>query len=293
MEAERPSRFYVAKVYSRRIIRWRCNSFPYISGDAFADLADFVYKPPKFRSFKRQRIQIEDAATIFCRSEDLSEMLSLHGKSITASVIICGNSDYEFHKLPENMPSSVTSLFLQNSFISDGAFINSIPIGLENLRWGVNGNPRLLWRMSRKADNRVLFGPFGKTHHIRLEVANMFSKSGQVWDFLESRRISPIKYAWIARQYRFIAAVRGNGVDTHRHWESLYRGITPIVYSDSWSTSMTSQGIPFQLVTSWDPSEINLIVQKESLKIKPKDLPVLWMPYWAEKIRAAVELSKS
>lgn len=284
MTIDRPSRFYVARVYFKRLLRWRRNSSPYISGDAFADLADFVYKPPRFRAFKSQQISIDDAQTIFCRSEDLSEMIQLHGEKISAKVIICGNSDLEFHDIPNNLPESIKALFLQNSFISDNKFVFSIPIGIENLRWGVNGNPRLFWKRTRRAKNKVLFGPFGDTHKLRSQVTETFSAANPAWDSLNLGRISPLKYSWFARRYRFVAAVRGNGIDTHRHWETLYRGIIPVVHDDSWSKSFVALGIPFQLISEWTPSEINRVISNTSTEIDPETLPSLWMPYWAEKI---------
>ena len=274
----------MARVYFKRILRWRRNSSPYISGDAFADLADFVYKPPRFRAFESQQIPIDDARIIFCRSEDLSEMLQLHCQKISAKVIICGNSDFEFHDIPKNLPISIKALFLQNSFISDNKIVFSIPIGIENLRWGVNGNPRLFWKKAKRAKNKVLFGPFGDTHMLRSKVTETFSAADPAWDFLNLGRIPPLKYSWFARRYRFVAAVRGNGIDTHRHWETLYRGIIPVVHDDSWSRALVALGIPFELITEWTPSEVNRIISYKPTEIDPKTIPPLWMPYWAEKI---------
>jgi hypothetical protein len=210
-------------------------------------------------------------------------MLLKHGKRITAKVIICGNSDFEFHEMPRNLPGSVNALFLQNSFISDDKFVFSIPIGIENLRWGVNGNPRLFWRRANRALHKVLFGPFGRTHSIRAVVAGTFKNPDPSWEFLDLGRISPIKYSWLARRYRFIAAVRGNGIDTHRHWETLYRGIAPIVIDDKWSQSLVSNGIPFELIAEWSPNEIRRILSRD-IDIDPKALPILWMPHWIHKI---------
>ncbi len=287
MTVDRPSRFYVAKVYFKRALRWRRNSSPYVSGDAFADLADFVYKTPKLRSFKRQRIPIEVAQIIFCRSEDLAEMIDLHGEKITARVIICGNSDFEFHVVPQNIPQSVRALFLQNSFISDNHTIFTIPIGLENFRWGVNGHPRLLKQLRRKsAKNQILFGPFGKTHPVRRTVFEDFSNESGPWRVLPSRRISAHTYARIARQYRFIASVRGNGVDTHRLWESLYRGIFPIVERDHWSLSFQDLGLPIQFTSGWSINEISKLYENLPEEFfEPRSYEALWMPFWESRVK--------
>lgn len=283
---ERPSRFYVTRVYFKRFLRWRRNSSPYISGDAFADLADFVYRAPRFRRFKRQQIPIENARVIFCRSEDLSEMIQFHAKQISAKVIICGNSDFEFHIVPHGIPESVKALFLQNSFISDNRTIFTIPIGLENLRWGVNGNPKLLSMVNRNlVKNEILFGPFGETHAIRKKIFEDFTQQHGPWRVLPSTRISATEYSRIARTCRYVASVRGNGVDTHRLWESLYRGIYPIVQRDSWSESLQILGLPIEEISSWSTSE--LLNRHKSLPrgyFNPQLHETLWMTFWEKKI---------
>lgn len=291
MTAHRPSRFYVAKVYFKRIVRWRRNSSPFISGDAFADFSDFVYKMPRFRRFKRQQIPIENAQIIFCRSEDLAEMIRLYGERITARVIICGNSDFEFHTVPDGIPKSVRALFLQNSFISNEINIFTIPIGLENLRWGVNGHPKLLKRLRRNTvKNEILFGPFGNTHAIRSKVLEDFGHSQGPWRVLPSTRIGARKYSRIARTYRYIAAVRGNGVDTHRLWESLYRGIYPITLRDPWSESLHCLCLPIKEISLWANSEIRKTFGSlPKNDFDPRKLETLWMPFWEKKIHSFLD----
>jgi len=289
MPEDRPSRFYVLGVYAKRILRWRRNSSPFISGDLFADMADYVYKPPRFRVFKRQQIPLRDAKIVFCRSENLQELFASCFEDINASVVICGNSDFEFHVLPEMIPPSVKALFLQNSFISDNAFVFTLPIGIENLRWGVNGNPRLFKRQVDNPLNKILFGPLGNTHPTRTQVVDNFRGSQLHWDCLPSVRISPKKYAQIARRYRMIAAVRGNGIDTHRHWESLYRGVIPVTLRDKWSESLQDIGIPFCLIDGWDKESVSKIFSTPARpSINPLEIEAIWEPYWRRLIRSFV-----
>ena len=290
MPEARPSRFYVLGVYAKRIMRWRRNSSPHLSGDLFADMADYVYKPPRFRVYKRQQIPLRTAKVIFCRSENLQELFTSSSEEINASVVICGNSDFEFHILPEMIPPSVKALFLQNSFISDNKFVFTLPIGIENLRWGVNGNPRLLKKQIADPDNKILFGPFGNTHPVRTQVIKNFKGSELHWDCLPSGRISPRNYAKIARRYKLIAAVRGNGIDTHRHWESLYRGVIPVTLRDKWSESLQATGIPFLLIDSWEEECIsNLFSIPNMRKIDPLEIEAIWEPYWRRLIQSFVK----
>ena len=290
MTNERPSRAYVAGVYAKRILRWQRTSCPYLTIDAFSRLADYRVNPVSWRLCDRNSVDILSANIIFCRGEELESLFELHS-NITAKVIICGNSDFEFHAAPKNIPSSVRALFLQNSFISDNRTIFTIPIGLENLRWGVNGHPGLLRKVNlESAASEILFGPFGKTHPIRKKVYEDFTYNTGPWRVLPSIRINADDYSRIAREYRYIAAVRGNGIDTHRLWESLYRGIFPIVQRDSWSLSLQDLGLPIQYLDNWSVREVSdLYDQLPKYSFDPRSLEALWMPYWEKKIKSFLD----
>ncbi|CAN2231080.1 hypothetical protein MCETRE36_00042 [Candidatus Planktophila dulcis] len=283
---QRPSRFKVIQTYAKRAIRWRRNSSPYLSGDLFSDMSDVSMYPPRFRGKQPDLDSIRAAKVIFCPSDKLQDFFKEFHDDISAQVIVCGNSDYEFKELPENIPKTVKQLFLQNSFISDRPLVTTLPIGIENLRWGVNGNPRNLtpgedWPQRR---NEILIGPFGLTHPIRVEVKDNFSNPVIGINLIQNR-LEPARYAKLANETRYVAAVRGNGVDTHRHWETLYRGGIPVILRDSWSDGIRGLHLPFLEVTDWDVQQLQSITEKDlNLGFNPDQLPALWWPYWKELI---------
>jgi len=285
MSVSRPSRFEVSAIYFKRAVRWRRNSAPYVSGDAFADLCDFVYKPPSWRNFNQVK-SVSKAQIIYCRSHELQELFDHHGHEIHAPVVITGNSDFEFHQMPRNIPKAVRALFLQNSFISDNQFVYTVPIGIENFRLGVNGNPKLIRRsipVSQKT-NRVLFGPLSATHPIRAEVMREFALKDSSWE-LNLQRLSPSEYNLLASGFSMVAAVRGNGIDTHRLWESLYRGLIPIVLDDGWWRSLEHLFPQVVTISKWSKSEIKDIAQRiPGKEFNPREVEALWMPFWEKKI---------
>lgn len=290
MSVSRPSRVKVAYIYFKRAIRWRRNSSPYVSGDAFADLCDFVYNPPKWRNFNRTAL-ISDAKIIYCKSHELQEMLDRHSGEINARVIVCGNSDFEFHSLPLGIPKSTRALFLQNSFISDDELIFTIPIGIENFRLGVNGNPRFIRNsgVNRIRLKKILFGPLSATHPIREIVIERFNREDSLWDLITDR-LSPREYDLLTRQYCMIAAVRGNGVDTHRLWEALYRGATPIVVADAWWESLREFFPQVIDVSDWNLVGISEVIQSVNpVTFDPTKISALWMPFWEQKIRSHLD----
>jgi len=282
----RPSRLKVLHTYSKRAIRWRRNSSPYLSGDLFSDMSDISLYPPRFRGKQPELAEIQSAKVIFCPSDKLSMFLDEYHGHISAKVIICGNSDHEFLDLPPNIPSSIRQLFLQNSFVSDHPLVTTLPIGIENFRWGVNGNPKNLsiggsW-VQRK--NEILIGPFGLTHPIRNEVRKEFLNQPEGIKFI-SNRIEPSEYGRLSKEVRYVAAVRGNGVDTHRHWETLYRGTIPIIMEDGWSAGIENLTLPFLKVAAWSPEQLRGFIRNvDDLSFSPEKIPALWWPYWKKLI---------
>jgi hypothetical protein len=283
MSAIRPSRYYVAKIYVKRILRWRRNSFPFLSVDSFADFCDINATPPRFRGKLPNKYAIANAKTIFCDSDKLQEFLNKHHKSITAKVIVSGNTDYEFHSELINVPSSVRRFYLQNSFISAHPLYRTIPIGIENFRYGLNGHPRLMQKKITFKDRQksALVGPFSKTHFERSVLEKNITES--VFIRVVNQRCSPRSLSKLFQKYQFVAAVRGNGVDTHRLWESLYRGCVPLVKLDSWSQFLVEHKLPIEFIRNWNTEEIEKCVS-ESLftDFSPERIPALWMPYWID-----------
>ena len=279
-----PTRVDALKVYSKRALRWRSNSWPYLSADAFADHADVVYRPPRFRGTNPSLKDLRQARVIFLNSAELIPFLEDFGPSLEAKVIIAGNSDTEFQQ-SFTLPKSLKCLLLQNSFISDNQKVFTLPIGLENYRLGVNGNPRYITEESSEViTSRTLFGPFGDTHPLRTKVRAKFLTPSEYWSFFEGY-ITPAEYNRLSAVHQYIACVRGNGVDTHRFWETLYRGRIPIVTEDEWSNSLNHLKLPFKKIVSWEKNRIIEITKEPTYQVIPGNIPALWMPFWVNFIK--------
>lgn len=282
-----PSRSAVIKVYAKRAARWRSNSWPYITGDAFADIADVVIDPPRFRGPKPTLKELRRARVIFVKSSDLPCFLEDFKRTLEAQVVIAGNSDAEFHE-SFSIPKNVRKMFLQNSFISDNDRIITLPIGIENFRWGVNGNPRYInYDPQLVSKPKVLFGPFGNTHPLRENVKAEFNMDSEFWKFIDGY-IAPSEFDSLSQQFNWIACIRGNGIDTHRLWETLYRGRFPIIADDEWARSLDYLNLPIKRIRSWNISNLINVMGESCEKFNPSSLPELWMPYWKNRILEAL-----
>jgi hypothetical protein len=86
------------------------------------------------------------------------------------------------------------------------------------------------------------------------------------------------------KAHTFVVCPRGNGVDTHRLWETLYMGSIPILRKDI--AYMDFIDLPICFVDNWE--EINMeFLQKEKERIHNQrwNLDKLKIGYWIDRIK--------
>ena len=270
-------------VRARQLMYRNKTSEPYISGDSIARACDFeVYK-----NSKNSKEEIAGAKSIFCSSEKLEQMLDEFGDVINAKVLVLGNADRDFYEVRASFPGSVKVVYLQNSHISDG-FFQTLPIGIENLRLGRNGLLNLFQTpvTKRKVAEKILVGPFSPTHSERMELVSWRQIKDERLHF-QSEFLTPKTLADLAYSFKYIACPRGNGTDTHRFWEALYRGSIPVVKKSIWAQSIVELGLPVVQLSSWNFSEFcEKTKDLATYSFDPRSIPVLWMSHWKQVIHS-------
>ena len=258
-------------------------STPYLSGDAFAALADFsVMDESDLVQLSRETKPPE---IIFCRSDLVSSLTKYLTFTAKNGVLIAGNSDFEFYST-KNLPlGDFAHFYLQNSFISDGEKIHTLPIGIENLRVGINGLPKNLKFKNHEElrSPKVLVGPFSPTHSERNELLRFAHSQTESFQIVD-KPLSPKKYSMIASKFDYVACPRGNGVDTHRFWETMYRGLIPIVKRSAWSESLEGLDLPFLQVNDWSETSEAIKQNSNASFFNPHEIDNLWISTWKQRI---------
>ncbi len=284
-KARNRQRIAALKIYRNRFLNWNRTNAPFLSGDGFADLCDVSVFAPRYRGMTPGVEAISRAHSIFCPSDKLELLISKYGSFIEASVLVLGNSDRDFLEVV-TFPKSVKKVYLQNSHLSSD-HIETLPIGIENLRWGKNGFKSLFkdkYVQNEKKD-AILVGPFSPTHSERSELAHWenFEEAGLQ---ICHEYLMPKELAILASGYKFVACPRGNGTDTHRFWETLYRGSVPVVKKSQWSNSVRIMGLPILELEEWDYAEF---LQRKRMFadviVNPQLIPILWLDYWKDKFK--------
>lgn len=286
----------VILIHLHRVYYWRRNSSPFISGDVFSDLATFNFNPPRFRNKNSKAKLLENSEIIFVSGYDLEGFVKICQRAKKIKVLIVGNSDRDYFNFPLDLFPDLKLVLLQNSFISDNSLIATLPIGVENLRWGLNGKKKLLkFTPQVNRQNRILVGPFGNTHPSRGKVVEKLQIHEGPWDVFQGY-VRPKDFQKLSSCYRYVACVRGNGVDSHRIWECLYRGAIPILLRDKWSESLLRYDLPILLTDSWEPNELSDLINSDfakNLNFNPKEVEALWTPYWIDYIKSKSRSSGS
>ena len=271
--------------YTRRALSYRLNSSPFISGDLFADNADVQVYGPRFRSLQPSRKSVSNAQVIFCPSHELERFLEEYGGAIHAHVLILGNSDRDFPSFDYKIPPSIRAIFAQNLHFQDDR-LRILPIGVENLRLATNGMHHLFSNSIVKIpkNRNLLVGPLSPTHAERDLFYTLENSTSDGITVLNTR-IQPTQYAHFSAQYKYVVAPRGNGLDTHRFWETLYRGSIPIVLRSKWAENLQGLGLPHRQVDEWSRRSILNATHEHFSQFDPKTISALWWEYWRLEIK--------
>ena len=76
-------------------------------------------------------------------------------------------------------------------------------------------------------------------------------------------------------KYRFCLCLRGNGIDTHRFWESLYLGVIPVILNnkttacDNFTKYMKRLNVPFYEIVGDD---LDIVFKKYNSDYFDEDL---------------------
>lgn len=115
-----------------------------------------------------------------------------------------------------------------------------LPIGMANSMW-VHGDTMEMYRtmidtyMNRKTKSiYVNINP--NTYGYRKNILDVIQKTG-CWELSQSKPYR--EYLRELSQYRFCLCIRGNGLDTHRFWESLYLGVIPVILDNNYTRCST------------------------------------------------------
>tara|TARA_Y100001960_G_C14718523_1_gene851091 strand:+ start:395 stop:1852 length:1458 start_codon:yes stop_codon:yes gene_type:complete len=240
---------------------------------------------------------------IFCKTDFLDSLFEKLKDQTNDITLITGNSDYGINEsLVSKKPNCIKKWYAQNVEYST-SFIEGIPIGIENhemckVEGHGQGWPHAAEKINLLVKNSVkkikikpskkIYCNFSiETHHSRKKVLDICKQSEHITvETYEShekmKELSYSKYIENILDHEMIICPRGNGIDCHRIWESLYLGRVPVV-EKSLTTSFFNS-LPILFVDDWNELLDIDLMNKKYDKVKNNSLELLDFNYWKNKI---------
>jgi len=236
---------------------YRPSSEPFISGDTLRKKSRHHFDETK--TLNPRKVNKNDI--VFVKTE-LKEIYfkNYHSKIEAPYILIFHNSDDSFdEESKQYLDEKITHCFAQNLNIDSNKQISPLPIGFENKRYRVNGkvsNLQNALRLNYKKEDKI-FCSFNKnTNYQKRNVILNQIKSKE--NFVFKTFDNNFEYLKELSKYKFSLCPPGNGLDTHRVWESLLVGTIPIVEDIALNNNFIKMGIPLVLYRTIDEIEQNI-----------------------------------
>lgn len=229
-------------------------------------------------------------ADVFYQATPIVWRGKVHGvPSPSASLIVSGHSDAPIvDAIARRYPRAVW--FAINKQTSG---VHGIPLGItnntqESALHPIYGNTDIMVDVAshpRTVENLVYMNFSSHTYpYERTRVWTMFHAMPWVTceqpdDSIAGRR----RFLRGLRNHSFVLCPRGNGVDTHRVWETLYMGSIPIVIRDIAHSDWMD--LPILFVDSWnDVTETYLLNARDRIESAEWNMKKLLIGYWIDLI---------
>jgi len=209
----------------------------WIQGDKFIKLADYTFAPFKRRNDDYDMLpstldvkKLKDGDIIYTHTIYVRELFSVIRRIDKKLIIVSHNGDVNIDFPP---PDNVIRWYTQNVNIIHSR-VESIPIGLENDRWfrEIRKKEKMMAKMQEPRVYKNLV-------YMNFNIATNPTKREEPYKLLKDKPWVTVdmgsnghrfdEYLDNIYNHKFVVCPEGNGIDTHRIWETLYMGSIPIV----------------------------------------------------------------
>lgn len=245
-----------------------CQATDIIQGHKFRDLAETLGQ-----------------ATVFVVSHKIADVRALLDQATSPIVVMSHNSDHglEIQHLDMLNHPMLKWWFAQNLNVNHPK-TSPLPIGLANSQWPHGNVPQFRQAISTFVSRPIprLYANFSVgTHPVRKEFLQLMKQNTK-----NATRVTPLDNWRAARHSALVACPRGNGIDTHRLWETWYSSSMPVRYQPdkkAWKWAFRHLGLPWIELT-----DVTAVTPHQDLWTRWNHARYynLRFTYWANLIRA-------
>jgi hypothetical protein len=276
--------------------------FDYIEGSKFISIADLNYcLDPNYyahavfqNTFNESNVNAidKDIIVVYTNThwvENLFNELKTF-KTDKKFILITHNSDHDLNEHVYGLkPDNVIKWYSQNvNYINDKNDFESIPIGLENPSWFPNASKinNLLDALKKEKNVKNLL-------YVNHTIRSYPNERAEPYELFVNKNWCTIEFYENGQNYnnyidnvynhKFVLSPRGNGLDTHRFWETLHLKSIPVVIKNPNNSYYLD--LPVVFVNSWNEvTEEFLNTEYERISNTEYNLEKLYFKYWKNKI---------
>jgi len=228
------------------------------------------------------------AKRIYCKTDYIEEAFAAIRQRETPCILVTHNSDFPItERLWIRKPTQVIKWYAINTEIREPNLV-PIPLGCENMRSpGYSGNMMVIERLiARKPPkNYLAFINFNirTSPNEREPIIDLFAN--QPWAKEMGYGLKFEQCMTMIRGSKFVFCPRGNGLDTHRMWESLYLGAIPIV-KRCLHMEAFAESLPILLIDRWSDVTKDMLDEVwESWSKTTWNMEKACLVYWKKRFR--------
>ena len=250
--------------YKKYISKYnRKPSYPYVSGDTFRKSCNHIYD--EFTKLDPKKVS--EGQFIFVKTDYIIKFFSeIHPEIDCRYNLLTHNSDMSITAdLEKYIDNKIIKWYGQNIFDKFSNKLEVIPIGIEN-HWHLkNGRIKNFNKVLNKLPKKTIL------IHCSFNVENHVSRN-KVLDIAKEMKSVTInstknnlEYLNILASSKFNICPEGNGLDSHRIWESFIFESIPIVEENSFTLQLKELGLPMLYLKNW--SDLKKLPTDELIKI--------------------------
>lgn len=125
--------------------------------------------------------------------------------------------------------------------------LSPLPSGMANRQWGATRTEKIVATARHIRKDKLLYANVNPTHPSRAHALQMASR---VTGATVESNVEFEHFVTELARHKFCLCPRGNGIDSHRFWESLYLDCIPVIVRADWISAYSE--FPVVLLNSWD-----------------------------------------
>jgi len=263
--------------------------FNILNGHSFAKIADYVFATYIKRADGQEGSVfyllnlglLEDGDVIYCKTDFVLNLFDQIKNLDVGLTIITHESDYHITKeMFDRRPKCVKKWYAIN-VAYDHQDLIPIPLGISNSNCVITLKFDRIKESKHEKSNLLYLNHRSKTNPKKREWLYDWLKDKE-WCTVRQPNLSLADFEIELNKHEYMLCPPGNGTDTHRLWECLYSGITPVV--EKHQTHKNLNDLPILFVDSFRDITKNLLLDNLEL-LKNKNLDRLNVYYWRELIK--------